>query len=123
LALALGAWTAPSHAARSSVGFDIAVTPVLAADGGTGFCRSSAGTGAFGATVTVACNTGTVTDIEATGRRSWLPTHGGAYRYLIRVTSYDLLATIDSYVGAGTSTAFRVVSLAGREYVEMTVGW
>ena len=27
------------------------------------------------------------------------------------------------YTGAGTSTAYRLVSLAGRDYIEMTVGW
>ena len=53
----------------------------------------------------------------------WAPTHGGAYRFLTRVSHEDLSATIDSYAGAGTSTAFRIVNLAGREYVEMTVGW
>lgn len=116
-ALALSA-----HAAQSGASFAVSVN--LLERAATGLCRSDTGAGAYGATVTVVCATGTVTGIEAVGRgMPWVPTHGGAYRYLTRVSSDDLSGTVDSYTGSGTSTAFRIVSVAGREYVEMTVGW
>jgi hypothetical protein len=125
LALVLGAWSLPNDAAQSSSSFTVAVILRPAAAGpDAGLCRSNTGIGAFGATVTVVCATGAVAGIEATGTgMPWRPIHGGAYRFLTHVASAELSGTIDSYSGAGTSTAFRVVSLAGREYVEMTVGW
>jgi phosphoenolpyruvate carboxylase len=90
----------------------------------TGRCSSDTGVGAFGATVTVVCATGAVTGLEATGTNMpWRPIHGGACRFLTHISKDQLSGTIDSYAGVGTSTAFRVVGLPGREYVEMTVGW
>ena len=50
--------------------------------------------------------------------------HGGAYRYLVQVRRADeVLATVDSYTGLGTVTSWRVIRLANRDYVELTVGW
>ena len=127
LGLLLGAWGATSMAAQSSAGFIVSVNlnkPAISST--TGLCSSNTGVGAFGATVTVVCGTGIVTDLEAaaTGMPR-KPIHGGAYRFLTRVSSDNLnmSGTIDSYTGAGTSTAYRFVSLDGRNYIEMTVGW
>ena len=112
-------------AAQSSAQFIVSVNlNKQAVSSTTGLCSSNMGVGAFGATVTVVCGTGIVTGLEAvaTGMPR-TPTHGGAYRFLTRVSSDNLSGTVDSYTGAGTSTAYRLVSLAGRDYIEMTVGW
>ena len=86
-------------------------------------CRTTPG-GAFGATVTVVCSTGALVDLSP-GRSSGLMlTHGGAYRYLTQVTWADQLwGTVDTYLGAGTVSSWRVVNLAHRRYLELTVGW
>ena len=111
-------------AAQSTAAFTVAVTLNKSATSSTGLCSSNTGVGAFGATVTVVCTTGIITGLEAVGTgMPWKPTHGGAYRFLTRVSSDSLSGTVDSYTGAGTSTAYRIVSLAGRDYIEMTVGW
>ena len=127
LGLLLGAWTSLGMAGQSSAGFIVSVNlnkPDIFST--TGLCSSNTGVGAFGATVTVVCGTSIVTGLEAvaTGMPR-KPTHGGAYRFLTRVSSdnINMSGTIDSYTGAGTSTAYRVVSLDGRDYIEMTVGW
>ena len=123
LGLVLGCCVLPNQAAQSNSSFDVAVT-LPAASPGTALCRSENGVGAFGATVTVVCATGFVTNLDLTAKGlPGLPVHGGAYRFLTRVSSDEMSGTVDSYAGAGTSTAFRLVSTAGREYVEMTVGW
>ena len=124
LGLLPGAWLSPGMAAQSSAAFTVSVTLNKPASSTTGLCSSNTGVGAFGATVTVVCGTGIVTGLEAvaTGMPR-TPTHGGAYRFLTRVSSDNLSGTVDSYTGAGTSTAYRLVSLAGRDYIEMTVGW
>ena len=120
-------WPSTCLAAQSSAQFVVSVNlnkPVVSST--TGLCSSNTGVGAFGATVTVVCGTSIVTGLEAvaTGMPR-KPTHGGAYRFLTRVSSdnINMSGTIDSYTGAGTSTAYRVVSLGGRDYIEMTVGW
>ena len=124
LALWLGGWALPGTAAQSGSAFTVTVTLNKPAAAGTGLCRSRTGAGTFGATVTVVCGTGTVIGLEATGHgMPWLPMHGGAYRFLTRITSAELSGTVDSYTGVGTSTSFRLISAAGWEYVEMTVGW
>jgi hypothetical protein len=109
----------PASAREVASHFSVSVTLRSAAGSGgnAGVCRTDTGVGSFGAAVTVVCGT--------TPERgsSWLPISGDAYRFLTHVVSRELSGTIDSYAGVGTSTAFRVVNLAGREYVEMTVGW
>ena len=125
LGLLLGAWLSPGMAAQSSAPFIVSVNlnrPAISSV--TGLCSSNTGVGAFGATVTVVCGTGIVTSLEAVATGiPRQPTHGGAYRFLTRVSSDNMSGTVDSYTGAGTSTAYRLVSLAGRDYIEMTVGW
>ncbi len=125
LGLLPGAWFSTCLAAQSSAPFIVSVNlnkPAISSN--TGLCSSNTGVGTFGATVTVVCGTGIVTGLEAvaTGMPG-KPTHGGAYRFLTRVSSDNMSRTVDSYTGAGTSTAYRIVSLAGRDYIEMTVGW
>ena len=127
LGLLLSAWGATGMAAQSSAQFIVSVNlnkPVVSST--TGLCSSNNGVGTFGATVTVVCGTDMVTSLEAVATGiPRTPTHGGAYRFLTRVSSdsLNMSGTIDSYTGAGTSTAYRVVSLDGRDYIEMTVGW
>lgn len=45
----------------------------------------------------------------------------GAYRFTSAVTG--AVGSVDIYTSAGMSTAFRLVSWADREYIEMTVRW
>jgi hypothetical protein len=127
LAFALASWTLPNYAAQTSSSFNVTVTLQSAAGSGgnAGVCRTDTGVGTFGAAVTVVCGTPPVTGSDGAAQpgSSWRPINSGAYRFLTHVVSRELSGTIDSYPGAGTSTAFRVVNLAGREYVEMTVGW
>ena len=118
---------APATGAQRSGQFEVAI--VLSAESrptpDSAFCRSTNLPGAFGATVTVVCSTGVVVDVSSgESGMPWVPMHGGAYRYLVQVRRADeLLATVDSYTGLGTVTSWRVVQLANREYVELTVGW
>lgn len=117
----------PAAAAQKSGSFEVSI--VLSAENRplpeSAFCRSSNLPGAFGATVTVVCSTGAVVDVSSgESGMPWVPKHGGAYRYLVQVRRADeMLATVDSYTGLGTVTSWRVVQLANREYVELTVGW
>lgn len=89
------------------------------------FCKRTNDPNAFGATVTVVCATGAVVDVSPTNSgQPFSPTHGGAYRYLFQaVRGGDLIGTVDSYVGAGNVTSWRVVNLRDRDYVEMLVNW
>jgi hypothetical protein len=120
----VGFFQLPASAREVASHFTVSVTLRSDKSADKGLCRSDTGVGAFGATVTVVCATGEVTGLEATGdSMPWRPIHGGAYRFLTHISKDQLSGTIDSYAGVGTSTAFRVVGLPGREYVEMTVGW
>lgn len=47
--------------------------------------------------------------------------HAGVYRFTSAVTG--AVGSMDIYTSAGMSTAFRLVSWADREYIEMTVRW
>ncbi len=112
-------------AGQASGNFLVTVNLLKGATPSSGLCRSSSLPGAFGATATVVCATGAVVDLEP-GRlgQPWIPTHGGAYRYVTQVNSgAGPLGIIDVYSGIGTVTAWRVISMAEREYLEMTVGW
>lgn len=53
------------------------------------------------------------------GANDVTPTAG--YRALTRRD--DTLASADAYGGAITTTAVRVLNVAGRQFIEMTVGW
>ena len=121
LFLLLGAWVSPNEAAQTSGSFDVVVN---ISGANTGLCRRNTGIGTFGATVTVVCTTGAVLGLEAMGKgMPWLPVHGGAYRFLTHVSGKNQSGTVDSDTGAGTSAAFRVVSLTDQEYTELTISW
>lgn len=80
-------------------------------------CRTTNAPGSFGATVTVVCSSGAISETRS-------PLRVGAYRYLFQVSAGEtLLGTIDSYAGVGTVTTWRVAHLANRDYLEMLVGW
>lgn len=102
-------------------------TPVIIPPGipVSAFCTKNNIPSAHGAIVTIVCATGAVVDIAPgkTGTFS-TPTHGGAYRYVTHVTPTGALQdTVDPFGGAGTTTAWRVVHLSERDYLEMTLGW
>ncbi len=118
---ALGAW-----AGQSSAPFGVTVNLISGAvTPTTGLCVSKGGAGSFGATVTVVCSTGVLVDLGPSQLgQPWIPTHGGAYRYVTQVSNgTGLLGTVDIYSEFGTVTAWRVMLNADREYLEMTVGW
>lgn len=70
----------------------------------------------------IVCNFTTGRDILSTlpAKPSW-PYEGRGYRFISYITGPA--GSVDIYTGAGTSTAFRLVNWADREYIEMTVGW
>jgi hypothetical protein len=86
------------------------------------FCRATEAT-AFGALVTVVCSTGEVVDISAPANSgSRAPTHGGAYRYILRRPG-ELPLPVDSFSELGTVATWRVIQQADRNYLELMVGW
>lgn len=89
------------------------------------FCIKNNIPSAHGAIVTIVCTTGAVVDIEPGNNTSIsTPTHGGSYRYVTHVSPTGALQdTVDPFGGAGTTTAWRVVHLSERDYLEMTLGW
>lgn len=120
----------PINAAQLSGQFNVTVNLLNSGSPNTnapksGFCRSTNAPGSFGATVTVVCATEAVVDISPNKNAdSFLPTHGGAYRYMIQANrGSELLDIIDSYVGVGSIASWRVIKLADREYLEMLVDW
>ena len=130
LAVVLGSLAAPLGAAQVSGQFNVTVTlqsgssptPMLPQ---SAFCTTSPGGQAFGATVTVVCSTGAFVDIAPSrSGQPWSPMHGGAYRYIYQASrGGDTLGTIDSYVGIGTTTSWRVVNAVNWAYFEMTTAW
>lgn len=142
----MGAWALPSasapaaHTASSLFSVSVTLTPapptvppvtpvppVIVPPGlpVSAFCTKNNVPSAHGALVTIVCATGAVVDIEpGTSGHPLNPMHGGAYRYVTHVSpTGELLDTVDAFSGAGTTTAWRVVHLAGRDYLEMTLGW
>ena len=142
----MGAWVLPSagapmaHTANAAFSVSVAFTPapptvppatpvgpVIVPPGlpVSAFCTKNNVPSAHGAIVTVVCSTGAVVDIEPGNTGQPLtPMHGGAYRYVTHVTpNGGLIDTLDTFGGAGTFTSWRVVHLADRDYLEMTLGW
>lgn len=70
----------------------------------------------------IVCNFTTGRDVLSSlpAKPSW-PYEGRGYRFISYITGP--VGSVDIYTGAGTSTAFRLVNWADREYIEMTVGW
>jgi hypothetical protein len=91
----------------------------------SGLCRITNMPGAYGAVVTVVCATGVVVEIWSPDTRSsWLPTHGGSYRFLPPVSLAGVMSgSLDMNTGLGTVTSWRVINLADRDLLEMTVRW
>lgn len=85
-------------------------------------CSRSDSSGAFGADVTVVCRTGRLVDLSHAN--PYASSHGGAYRYLIRVVRDDfVLGTVDADIASGTIAQWRVIDSPDRSYVEMGVAW
>jgi hypothetical protein len=91
----------------------------------SGLCRISNMPGAFGAVVTVVCATGVVVEIwSPNSHSSWLPTHGGSYRFLPPVSLAGVMSgSLDMNTGLGTVTSWRVIKMADHDLLEMTVRW
>ena len=123
-------WAGAGLAAQSGNQFNVTVslnTGLPAVAPTSAFCRLGPGPLTFGAIVTIVCATGTVVDVSAPATTApWVPIHGGAYRFH-RLTD-NLLGVaipgmIDSYVGLGTVTSWRWVTLSDRDYLELLLGW
>lgn len=125
LAALLVLWASPGLAAQNSAQFAVSINLLAGGVPQTGFCRSYTGSSAFGATVTYVCSTGTTVDVSPGGAGApWAPIYGGAYRYVTSVSrAGEPLGTVDSYVGVGTITSWRVVNQADLNYLEMLVHW
>ena len=133
----------PANAAESSGQFNVTVHLQSTNDNGTGgngtggntagnnasgICIKSMGQDTMGAVVRVACATGTVIDIQTPkGAVSWMPIHGGAYRFTrlseIEMSGAEIFESTESYHGVGTVTSWRMVNLADRDYLELLIGW
>ena len=127
LAVMFGCFAPSVNASQGSGQFSVTATlqsansPALPQ---TVFCRTDPGGLAFGAIATVVCSTGAVLDISPSRKgMPWASMHGGAYRYILASSAADLPGTIDSYVGAGTTTSWRVIRLANLDYIELTIDW
>ena len=91
----------------------------------TGLCRIRNMPGAFGAMVTVVCATGVVVEIwPPDSHPSWAPIHGSSYRFLPPVSLAGVMSdSLDMNTGLGTVTSWRVIKMADRDFLEMTVRW
>lgn len=121
IAAVLGPGQALAAQARSSFTVQVQISNQVSP--GSSFCRVSDMPGAFGAIVTVVCSTGVVVQIDTPpGQSSSLPIHGGAYRFLPPVSWAGVMSD-DMNAGLGTVTSWRVIKLADRDLLEMTVRW
>ncbi len=93
--------------------------------GESAFCRVRNMPGSYGAVVTIVCATGTVVEIgPPANHASWLPIHGGSYRFLPPVSLAGVMSPgSDMDTGLGTVTSWRVFKVADRDFLEMTVRW
>ena len=121
--------TGTAEGARTESRFNVEVTldrgsqiPSLS---DSGLCRISNMPSAFGAVVTVVCRTGVVVEIwSPNSASSWLPTHGGSYRFLPPVSLAGVMSgSLDMNTGLGTVTSWRVIKMADHDLLEMTVRW
>jgi hypothetical protein len=109
---------AGAYASETNAKFDVMIQLISAVTRPqTGSCAPAAGV-----TPTIVCDTrltnstSVIASSAVTGSRL-----GGGYRFISYASG--LPGSLDIYTGAGTSTAFRLVNWADREYIEMTVGW
>jgi hypothetical protein len=112
LALALAFFGAPAHAGQNVGTFDVkisldapAVDSCGTANVGGGSLAVVCGNPASGASKVAAADTGAT----------------GGYRLLTR--REDAIVSADAFGGAIATTAVRVLNVAGRQFIEMTVGW
>ncbi|HLX24892.1 MAG TPA: hypothetical protein VKR38_16205 [Usitatibacter sp.] len=89
------------------------------------FCHVRNMPGSYGAVVTVVCSTGTVVEIgPPADHASWLPIHGGSYRFLPPVSLAGVMSPgSDMDTGLGTVTSWRVFKVSDRDFLELTVRW
>jgi hypothetical protein len=132
----LGLLAVPAQAAQVSSPFAVTVNllqagnlnPLSASDPTlqkTVFCRSSPAL-AFGAIVTVVCSTGAVVDIAPPANnipRTPVHSGGSANRYIMQGSGGGLPGIVDSYIGPGTTSSWRMVQLTDRDDLELLVGW
>lgn len=111
-------WGANAQAAELPAKFDVMIrltSEVSRAQ--TGSCAP-----AQGVTPTIVCDTRLTNSTPAIASSAVAGSRlGGGYRFISYASG--LSGSLDIYTGAGTSTAFRLVNWADREYIEMTVGW
>jgi hypothetical protein len=131
LTIVMGLSASPGMAGQTSGQFNVTVTlqssnsPVVPK---SAFCTKGPDRSTHGAVVTIVCSTGVVVDISAPESASvFSPIHGGAYRFNHlaedQFPGLGLTGGINSYTGVGTTTAWRIVNLPEREYLEMLIGW
>ncbi|MDA8257001.1 MAG: hypothetical protein M0Z99_15470 [Betaproteobacteria bacterium] len=126
VAVAIAVGAAAATAAPGSGQFQ--VTAAVAGAPESGYCTKTAGNANFGAVVTILCAGGGAVGVETPpDTASWIPIHGGAYRFG-RVAGNArseslLLDGVSEYTGLGTVTSWRMVSLENFEYLEMQIGW
>ena len=117
--------TRPVYAAPVGGQFNVTVNLISSANPppiNAAFCRASEPS-TFGAVVTVVCSTGEVVNLSAPANNvSRAPTHGGAYRYILRRPG-ELPLPVDSFSELGTVATWRVIQQADRNYLELMVGW
>ena len=138
IALALGAFAAPSGAASAGATFDVGITLTVPGGppptgGGTptttsgGICVSQSLSDATGATVRVICQTGQFVSIEARPGSPYPGVHGGAFRYYFAngiPANLRFLGGTDPWIGPGTVTSIHVKYLEDLDgIVEMQVGF
>jgi hypothetical protein len=111
VALAVGGLlsAAPSGAAEKAGNFDVHIQVTSASQATT--CTGNTTTGSADALASVACGGAKVVSRAV----------AGDLRVLARKD--DGLPTAEGYGGAIATTAVRLVYYAGRQYIEMTVGW
>lgn len=112
----------PGIAAQASAQFDVMITLRSAEKKPqTGLCDSSLATDAAIAP-TVVCGFVPGRDLLVNAPpRPRAVYEGSGFRYISYITGPA--GSVDIFTAAGTSTAFRLVNWADREYIEMTVGW
>lgn len=137
LAILLGLSALPAQAGQANGQFNVTVTlqspngpsgPGNPAAPKSAFCTKGPDRSTHGAVVTIVCSTGAVVNISAPDSASvFRPIHGGAYRFNHlaedQLPGLGLTGGVNSYTGVGTTTAWRIVNLPEREYLEMLIGW
>jgi len=117
----IGVGILPGFAAQISLPVTLMVSQTTTG----GLCRDSSKVGVFGSEIVVMCTTGRT--VGSSGRSTNLPespVQDGMYRYVTLGTGAgESLGTLKSYTAAGTVTSWRVINLAKRDYIEMTVSW